>query len=256
MQDIGGCRAIVSTVEHLYKMYEIMRIKDKDRSERGLKHKVIDAKDYVATPKPSGYRGAHVVYSYVSDKVAGYNGLKIEIQLRTLQQHAWATAVETVGLFTGQALKSSIGEQDWLRFFSLASAGMSMYEGTPLVPGVPTSGDELRKELREYYNQLSVSSVLSGYKSALTQVDIKEKRNARYYLMQIENKSITVTPYKGAQLEQAMNDYLDIEKKTLNIADSNAVLVSADSIASLKSAYPNYFVDTEMFLHSIDKIIV
>jgi hypothetical protein len=40
-----------------------------------------------------------------------YNDLKIEMQLRSQYQHAWATAVETVGTFIGQALKSSIGPE-------------------------------------------------------------------------------------------------------------------------------------------------
>jgi hypothetical protein len=69
-------------------------------------------------PQKSGYRGIHLVYRYNGRKTE-YNGLKIEIQIRTVIQHAWATAVETVGMFTQQALKSSQGEQDWLRYFAL-----------------------------------------------------------------------------------------------------------------------------------------
>ncbi len=45
----------------------------------------------------------------------------IEVQLRTRLQHNWATAVETVGIFTGEALKSSQGNEDWQDFFRLVS---------------------------------------------------------------------------------------------------------------------------------------
>lgn len=61
IQDIGGCRAIVSTVEHLQKLVDIMANRDENRSGRGLKHKLIDEKDYITSPKISGYRGVHLV---------------------------------------------------------------------------------------------------------------------------------------------------------------------------------------------------
>ncbi len=39
------------------------------------------------------------------------------MQIRTAVQHSWATAVEVVGAFTAQSLKSSQGNEKWLDFF-------------------------------------------------------------------------------------------------------------------------------------------
>jgi len=255
IQDIGGCRSIVSTVEHLQKLAAIMALKDKERSSRGVKHKLIDEKDYILNPKPSGYRGIHLVFTYYSDKIHDYDDLKIEIQLRTFMQHAWATAVETVGLFIGQALKSSIGQEEWLRFFSLASSAMAAYEGCPPVPGVPLSPDNLRKELRHYSKELDVTSHLRAYGSAMHIMD-NEVKDAHYFLLELdkESKSIKITGYKQGQQEKASQDYLNIERN-MTSRNVDAVLVSADSIVSLRKAYPNYFVDTQLFLDSLDKII-
>lgn len=50
-------------------------------------------------PRESGYRGVHVVYEYGASKKE-YHGLRIELQVRTQLQHAWATAVETMDLFS------------------------------------------------------------------------------------------------------------------------------------------------------------
>lgn len=44
-------------------------------------------------------------------------------------QHAWATAVETLGFFKKQSLKSSSGDAKWLVFFQLASAAFARVEG-------------------------------------------------------------------------------------------------------------------------------
>ncbi len=60
--------------------------------------------------------GCYLIYRYFSDRQTKYNTLKVELQLRSQLQHAWAAAVETVGAFVQQALKSSLGEEEWLRF--------------------------------------------------------------------------------------------------------------------------------------------
>jgi len=50
------------------------------------------------------------------------------MQIRSRVQHAWATAVETVDMFSGQALKSSHGDDKWLRFFAVAASEMAYIE--------------------------------------------------------------------------------------------------------------------------------
>ena len=87
--------------------------------------------DYISAPKASGYRGVHLMYRYKSDKKKTiYNDLKIEMQIRSRYQHAWATAVETVGIFVGQALKTSMGDDRWLRFFALMGSAIAIREKT------------------------------------------------------------------------------------------------------------------------------
>lgn len=103
MQDLGGCRAVLPDLNGVYSVAQSFL-----RAQH--KHKLIRQDDYVLKPKPSGYRGVHLVYSYRSDRTETWNGLAIEIQIRSQLQHAWATAVETVGLFTNQARKSSMGK--------------------------------------------------------------------------------------------------------------------------------------------------
>ena len=64
--------------------------------------------DYIDNPKVDGYRGYHLIGAF-PDK-DGDRRL-IEIQVRTSIQHDWATALEIVDLFTGQALKSNQGKK-------------------------------------------------------------------------------------------------------------------------------------------------
>jgi ppGpp synthetase/RelA/SpoT-type nucleotidyltranferase len=106
MQDIGGCRAIVSSVSDVQRL-------SKNIQQSRTQHRFNNCDDYIAVPQGTGYRGIYLIYRFFSDKdLRPCNNLKIEMQLRAILQHAWATAVETVGTLTRQALKSSQGEAE------------------------------------------------------------------------------------------------------------------------------------------------
>ncbi|HEX3041402.1 MAG TPA: RelA/SpoT domain-containing protein [Solirubrobacterales bacterium] len=250
MQDLGGCRAVVGNVKRVSELLDYYL----DSSQ--MKHRLVRADPYIWEPKESGYRSVHLVYAYHSDKKNTYNDLKIEIQLRSQLQHAWATAVETVGTFSQQALKSSLGEKGWLRFFALMSSALALREGTPLVPGTPEDPVDLVDELRDYASELQVIDRLSAYGAALQRVEEQMRPRAKHtFLLEldVEKRVLRVSSY--ANPSQAARDYSIAERRTENDPAIDVVLVSADSIASLKRAYPNYFLDTTAFLESVEEAI-
>ena len=125
MQDLGGCRAIlsnVSTVTALYRMYQ--EPQPNVFAEEGP----LKCYDYISEPKEDGYRGIHVVARYHPRSIGrtDWNGQRIEIQLRTKLQHAFATAVETVTTFTREPLKFGAGPAEWRRFFSLMGSALAI----------------------------------------------------------------------------------------------------------------------------------
>ncbi len=149
MQDIGGCRAVLGTIEQLD--YVVATYDNR------VHHKKYD---YIQQPKGDGYRGAHFVCKYKSNLKQNqmWNGLRIEVQLRSRLQHAWATAVETVDTFSRQTLKVGGGQKDWKRFFALMSSDIAGRERKPLVPGTPEDKKSLTGELRVYVDKLQVIS--------------------------------------------------------------------------------------------------
>ena len=211
--------------------------------------------DYVINPKKSGYRGHHLIYGYFSDKKDTYNGLKIEIQIRSTLQHVWATAVETVGTFTEQELKSSQGEQDWLRFFTLMSTVFARREDRPIVPDTPENHGELLDELRHYAEKLDVVNRLNAYRTATRVLSDNSKlKNVRYFLLQLDrvNRKIRVRPFGRSDFHRASEAYLHAEGE---VAARDTVLVSVESLDSLKRAYPNYFLDIRRFLQEVRKAL-
>jgi hypothetical protein len=245
MQDLGGARAVVSTVGTVGEVVHFYL------HETQMKHKLArEPNDYILQPKDSGYRGVHIVYNYASDKSTQWNGLSIELQIRSRQQHAWATAVETVGTFTRQALKSSWGEDEWLRFFALMSSAIAMREGTPLVPNTPTHPSALAKELRQYVTRLRVIERLTSYGQALDIVEVAPK-GAGFFLLELDTAANTLLARAYTSAAMATEQYAAVERAIEGAPTKDAVLVSVDSLAALRQAYPNYFLDTEEFVSAV-----
>ncbi len=120
MHDLGGCRLIFQDIATLQTFRKYLE------TESRARHKLSHDRnkyDYIAAPKPTGYRGVHYVYGYSSSSPArsALDGLKIEVQLRTSVQHAWATAVEIADLVSDTRTKFEDGTGDYGRFFRLAS---------------------------------------------------------------------------------------------------------------------------------------
>ncbi len=252
MQDIGGCRAVVNSVDTVM---DLLRLYKGSKTGSTLDH--VD--DYIANPKRSGYRGVHLIYRYHSSKNELYNGLKIEIQLRSKLQHAWATAVETVGSFVRQALKSSMGEQEWLRFFALMGSAMAAREYTPLVPNTPEEHKDLIEELRDYVQRLDIVTRLRAYGTALMTLNQPGATvDAKYFLLELDPtaKQLSVTGFKANELDRASKQYLAAERSITRQPGADAVLVSVDSLASLRRAYPNYFLDTSLFVDALNEAII
>jgi hypothetical protein len=248
MQDIGGCRCIVRdtpAVLALYGRYKASR----------MKHRLVSVDDYINNPKTSGYRGIHLIYSYYSDRSKDYNELKIEVQLRSQTQHAWATAVETASTFTGQNLKGGEGNPDWLRFFALASALIAWDEKSPHVPETPDNPKNIAEELYALSRRLDVFQRLRGYAHSINTIAENFGVEYQYFILELNSAEgkVTVHPYMKRELDKAYWVYLGFEEQGRENVD--VVLVSADDLAQLMKSYPNYFADTTNFTALINTLL-
>ena len=247
MQDIGGCRVIVDSIDAVYTMVNSLK-----RSR--MRHKLKEEYDYIKHPKPDGYRSYHIVYSYYSERSPKYNGLFIEIQIRTHIQHLWATAVETMDTFTGDPLKIGQGDPENREFFILTSKLFETYEANSQSINAVKGTDALQ-QFKQYEAEHEVLRKLKSIKEAVGYVQRADSREQGYYVLRLdrERSQLLINTYAKNELEKATLEY-DLAEKN-RASDEDIVLVSTASFNMLKKAYPNYFSDINEFITLIDSFI-
>ncbi|MCR5093759.1 MAG: GTP pyrophosphokinase family protein [Lachnospiraceae bacterium] len=83
VNDIAGIRVICSFTSDIYQIADMI--------SRQSDIKVVAVKDYILTPKTSGYRSYHMVVTipvYLSDRIVE---TKVEVQIRTVAMDFWAS---------------------------------------------------------------------------------------------------------------------------------------------------------------------
>lgn len=248
MQDLGGCRAILSSVQEVDRLHQTYC---GGQVLPGV-HSPLKCYDYIRHPKEDGYRGVHVVGRYASrdERHAAWNGQRIEIQLRTRLQHAFATTVETVTTFTREPLKFGAGPEEWRRFFALMGSALASREGTPMVDDTPSDPKELVAELGDKSKALDVRRKLMGWARALRALPSQNIKQYRWLLLVLDLSKNTIQATGYFSRRKASEAVSKIERA--KTPDLDAVLVWVYSFRTLRAAYPNYYADSEAFLEALD----
>lgn len=249
MQDIGGLRAILNTVEEVYELLDLYK-------HAKSKHSLFSLHDYIKTPKSDGYRSIHLVY-----KLTKTPSLFLEIQLRSQLQHIWATGVEVFGTLKNSSFKSGQGSRKWLDFFSILSSVFAIKENRPtLKKHNKYLQKDLLAKLQKTIKELQVIENLSVYTAVyrtISQNNFKG-RKGHYSLILLNSRENTISlkTYGASQFDVAAQAYLELERKHFEDEQINVVLVNTGDIKKLEASYPNYFMDTRTFVQYLSLIMM
>jgi ppGpp synthetase/RelA/SpoT-type nucleotidyltranferase len=266
MQDIGGCRAIVGSLKKLRQVEREL----KKRPEFKIRDKQPKIKDYIASPKEDGYRSVHLIGKFKNDK-----GLDkyIEVQLRTIVQHYWATALEIVDLFTNQSLKTNQGQEVWKSFFKDVSELFELIDKIHMFDSLSSQSQfdrlyeqiigqkddtkkrrilECCKRVVKACKSLQIIEKLEAYTGSLKVIDdrLKDVGIKGYVLLQINltEKTVLTEVIDEKEAEKANYLYVEAEKKAALENHTVVALVYSNAVGGIKSAYPNYFADSSQFI--------
>lgn len=130
MQDIGGVRALLPSLPHVYALSRRLR----------KTWTIVRVRDYIAEPKSSGYRALHLIVSR--------GGCPVEVQLRTVLQDAWANQIEEDGRQIGVGLKFGAGADEIHAYYAAVSDAFAFLDRSEALP------EDLEATLNERYAKI------------------------------------------------------------------------------------------------------
>lgn len=241
MDDVAGCRLIFKTLEELY-AFRSSFLGARFNHER---RNALDKYDYIKRPRDTGYRGVHDVYEYDVKSEVGKQlaGLNLEIQYRSLVQHAWATAVEVIGFITESQPKFQSGDKRYEQAMALASEVLSRAHEDMKGPFPDLPDRELVTKFLALDGELGLLRTLRGLNAASRTVS--DKRNA--ILIFSESGELEVREFRDAP--DALRELFELERQ---MPELDIVLVRADTSDEVRIAFRNYFSDARDFIQLLD----
>lgn len=226
--DIAGCRCIVQTTEQVYQVLELLK-----QSDKLIFDPIKDVKDYIKDPQEEGYKSVHV---YVSLKENPNK--KVEIQIRDMNQHNWATLIEIFDVILGTRLKEYNEPKDLLEFHRILSVPDKNWN--------PTEKEHYFAMLDKYQimdrlHQVFAQNILVRYDWMCSQGSFMRD----FYLIAVQaNYHTSIQSFRT--FKEAEDAYFDTFAKEGN---SNVVLTQIQnaSYEQISTAYSNYVLSSHKF---------
>lgn len=186
MDDVAGCRLIFESVNELEAFRTTFHGARFNHSRKNHEDKY----NYIKSPKATGYRGIHDVYSYDVKSTAGkrYKGLLVEVQYRTRIQHAWATAVEVIGFVTESQPKFQQGDKRYEHAMALAAEILARKFEDKKGPFPDLTNRDLVEQFVAADKELGLLRMLKGLNA--TEATQSENRNTILLFHHLESLSL------------------------------------------------------------------
>lgn len=253
MQDIGGVRVILPTqddVDLFLEKFPGSRSKIKVNEEK--------CQNYILKPKEDGYRSFHYVLHVPNAKSENLPTLKIELQVRTRLQHAWATAVEVAGLSKGQSFKTGNWESDWKAFFIAVGDLFEAYEHYQIAmqdekPFIPKDLNwDVLNQSPHFVEQLKAMQRAIKHHTSQPKKSRKKNRILIIYFKGSTSRILDI-PEGGLLYDDVDAGYFDyLEKEFQKNKNGHLLRFNVDDVKKLSKAYPNYFMDTTVFVEALE----
>ena len=241
MRDIAGCRCIMQSDAEVFKLMN------------NLKHTLLqlvqEPNIYMGKRrKDTGYGSIHL---YVT--LPAYEKLCVEIQIRTEEQHDWATFVETIDLLYDTKLKEGINtttEEQYNDFYrmhqilSKQNTYRDKNENKELIRVV------IKYNLLEKLDTVLVSNVATvrhQWAKMMSEIEYPQY----FYIGTNEENQPTVSAYTS--YSEAEQYYYESFEKSYN-KNQVIVCVMNPSYNRICTAYSNYMLVCHKFSHRIHKL--
>lgn len=252
MGDIAGCRIIVKDLHSQEEMRDRILALPQFSSDR--------LRDYVKEPRRSGYSAIHAYGKFevpLLDKP-----LSVEVQIRTVKQHLWATSVEIYDSLMGTRLKFNSSDDDSARMFYVLSGILyfrDMEEESLVSKENLSKLDELAAKASNLLRSHSgILDRLMAARDSFFVLPTPPHSEGDLFLLDANfgEQLVSLTPVPRTHaVDQYRKVESQYEKPECRPERHDVVLVSTDDIKQLESAYPNYFMDASAFVDLLTSVM-
>lgn len=239
MRDIAGCRCILNSDAEVFKLMKALK-----NTELQL---VQDINVYIGSKKKkTGYQSIHM---YVS--LSNYDNKCVEIQIRSVAHHDWATFVEMMDLIYNTKIKegtireNSDIDNDFYKFHQLLAANDRAKNDDAFIIQTIVKYDIIGK-----IDEILVKNIVNVRRQW---VDIMSSTNdAKYFFI--------TTDIKNQAQIKAFNTYSEAESHYYSTFEANPnnnmVLVSMPNVTfdAISVAYSNYVLACHKFTHTLHSL--
>lgn len=226
MWDIAGCRSILRNTKEVYDFKKII--------ENSKNLKIIKVKDYIQSPQSDGYKSLHLFIKHVNCENI------VELQIRSKQNHNWATLVEITDVLLNKKIKELNNDEKLVRFHYL----LSKTENTTIQEKF-----EIAQIIKDYnyFGELSKVFSRNYLKVRINWFMLNQSPNSNYFLIETPKDGIPkIKSYKT--FIEAENEYFTTYRYSNNL---NVVLthLRTPNYNQISIAYSNYILTFHSFLY-------
>lgn len=238
LQDIGGCRIVVSDNNDVNSVVTFLRTKLLETTDYYIERET-DYRDWGRDD--SGYRAYHIILSE--------NGRKLELQVRSQLQHYWSESIERTSVIYGCRLKENEGDPIVLKYFKKFSDALHFLEQDKKIPSESEIELQKQRELsEEIISQASSSKALSSHvnENIIKTMSAKESSSLgslnNWILVFDWNDGNFVTwEMVGRNPNEAIEKYARYESQYPEEEKHEVVMIGSSDISTVKHTHSHYF---------------
>lgn len=231
MGDIAGIRCIFYNEREVYKFIELIK---KNFQTKGR------IRDYILDPKDIGYKAIHIHVVHKS------SGKQIEIQVRTIAHHNWATLIEITDLLYNLRLKEigSSSHQKFAKFHSLLSSDIDLTK---------SQANLIYDVLKEHNFITKLNETFRRNIGEVKRQWLSRKNTDCFHLISVKKNEVP--------LLESFSDFRSAEKvyfeKYKKESETEIVLtyIKKPNFQQISIAYANYILSYHTFMKDIEPII-
>ena len=256
LQDIGGCRIVVSTNADVERLLTFLRA----HASRNGPLRFVRETDYRHRGRDdSGYRAVHVIIEH--------SARKLELQIRSRIQHYWAESIERTSIIYGHYLKELQGHPVVVRYYKeLSELFFEIESGRMPQTAQKLKLEELRHDAESLILQSDKHRVFDSYVNEGIIKTLVEKEKAlgsnglnNWIIVFDWNQGCFISWDTVARdPDEAIQKYIESERVFPVDDGYEVVLVGSSDVATLRETHSHYFgiERRAAVLESLDESII